>query len=42
MAKDLGVIFNTVNSRRHPPGLRPDEALTSKLAMDNSYFYPDD
>lgn len=42
MAKDLGVIFNTVNSRRHPPGLRPDDEFTSKLAMDNTYFYPND
>jgi MoaA/NifB/PqqE/SkfB family radical SAM enzyme len=42
MAKDMGVIFNTVNSRRHPPGLRPEEELTSKLAMDNTYFYPND
>lgn len=42
MAKDLGVIFNTVSSRRHPPGLRPDDKFTSKLAMDNTYFYPND
>lgn len=42
MAKDLGIIFNTVNSRRHPPGLRPDEEFTSNFAMGNTYYDPDE
>lgn len=42
MAKDLGIVFNLVHSRRHPPGLKPIEEFASKKSMENIFYYPDD
>lgn len=41
MARDLGIIFYTVVSDRHPPGLKPDDLYTGNLAMTNAFHYPD-
>ena len=40
MAADLGIVFNLVISKRHPPHLKPNDEFTGTVPMDNTMYYP--